>query len=57
MSIQCVIARKLSAAPFTGERSIIRVELLVPLAIVLPLKALPAPRPVAYERFLRVVRS
>jgi len=57
MSIQSIHPRKVLIAPIARERSIVRVQLLMPLAIVLPCKALATPRPLALERFLFIVRS
>jgi hypothetical protein len=57
MSIESIHPRKVLVAPITRERSIVRVQLLMPLAIMLPCKALATPRPLALERFLFIVRS
>lgn len=55
MSIQRIHTRKLLATPFTVERTIIRMELLVAFTIVLPCKAFSAPRPVTLEWFFFIM--
>ena len=50
MPVQCVKTSKRLAATFTGERTVIRVQLFVALAVVLTSKALVAPRPLTQER-------
>lgn len=55
--VQCVHAGKILLAALTGVRSNIEVQLLVPLAIVLPCKALATPGPLALVRFLLRMRA
>jgi hypothetical protein len=57
MSVKRVHPRKGLRAPLAGVRSVIRVELLVSLAVVLPRKTLPAAGPVTLEGLLFIVRS
>ena len=57
MSIQGIHPSKLFVAPFTRKWSIIRMQLLVPLAIVLSCKSFPAARPMTLEWLFLVVRS
>ena len=57
MPVQCVKPSERLAASFAGERTVIRVQLFVALAIVLTSKALIAPRPLASKRLLVVVAA
>lgn len=57
MSIQRIEPGKRLLAPFTRKRTVIRVQLFMSLAIVLPRKAFPASWPLALEGLLVHVRS
>jgi len=57
MSVKSVHSREVLVTSFTCKRPIIRMELLMPLAVVLSCKALATSRPLALEWFLLIVRS
>jgi hypothetical protein len=55
MPIQRIHPRKLLIAPIARKRPIIRMQLLMPLTIMLPRKPLPAPWPLAQKRLLLIM--
>ena len=55
MSVKSIHPCEVLVASVTGERPVVRVQLFVSLAVVLPCKALATPRPLALERLLFVV--
>ena len=55
--IQHIQPRKLLQTPFTGERAIIGMKSLMPLAIVLSGKGLGTPWPMTDKRLLFIVAS
>jgi hypothetical protein len=55
MPIQRIHPRKLLITPLARKRPIIRMQLLVPLIIMLPRKPFPAPRPLVQKRLLFIV--
>ncbi len=57
MPVERVHPRKILLAALARVRPDVEVQLLVPLAIVLPREALAAPRPLALVRFLLRVRA
>lgn len=57
MPIQCIHSRKVLVAPFAREGPVVRVQLLVTLAIMLPRKAFATSRPFALEWLFLVMRT
>ena len=55
--VERVHPRKVLLAPLAGVRPDVEMELLVPLAVVLPREALAAPGPLALVRLLLRVRA
>ena len=57
MPVERVHPRKVLLAPLAGVRPDVQMELLVPLAVVLPREALAAPGPLALVRLLLRMRA
>ena len=57
MPVERVHPRKVLLAPLAGVRPDVEMELLVPLAVVLPRESLAAARPLALEWPFFIVRS
>lgn len=57
MPIQGIHPRKLFVASLTRERAVIRMQLFMTLAVMLPRESLATPRPMTLEWFFLVVGS
>jgi hypothetical protein len=57
VTIERIKPRKGFPATVTSEWAVVRMQLLVALAVMLPRKTFAAPRPLALERFLVIVRT
>lgn len=57
MAVKRIHPREVLVTPVACERSVVRVELLVALAVMLARKALATPWPLALEWLLLVVRA
>jgi hypothetical protein len=57
VSIERIKPRKRLPATLASEWAVVRMQLLVTLAVMLPRKTFAASRPFALERFLVVVRT
>jgi hypothetical protein len=57
VTIERIKPRKGLPATVTSEWAVVRMQLLVALAVMLPRKTFAAPRPLALERFLVIVRT